>query len=346
MTTIIGATQKIIVVSPSDRVVVSGYGPPGPQGPQGIQGPEGPEGPVAFGSVSHGAFTMPNLTTWYSPTWTPDGSSGLITAGSDGITVGADGWYLVGFRASLNLSGLPITNYVHIQVNKYGPSTGLLMEMFQLGVGQTNYGHVGGTRIVYLLAGNRVQMEAARTGSTPTFRQMNMWATRVIHPVDADPQSFPSNGAVVLGGEYIPELDGLTIGTGGSALNTAKYRYVGQPNVGGIGTMTITGRLVFGTTGVSYPTTWSYATMPPGFNYDGISGQQFTPVGWVRVTTSTVSALGPVIIHQTNIGRVRFLIGKADVTYLDGVGPSSTIPGTWAAGSYIEYTATFPAVRV
>lgn len=142
-------------------------------------------------------------------------------------------------------------------------------------------------------------------------------------------------------GTFSPTLTNINIGTGGSALNSAIYHYVGGPNIGDSGLLTVTGRITLGTSGQSVGT-GPQATIPPGFS---IPAPVQTGANRYGVATLLTNAnIG--FVQQAGATAVAFVVGGAGSTYVTGTTITSAVPGTWGAGDALTYTYTIPVVRV
>lgn len=144
----------------------------------------------------------------------------------------------------------------------------------------------------------------------------------------------PAIATAPLSDTYTPTLVGMVIGTGGSPLNTASYTYAD-------GQLTVEGRIVFGTTGVTYPSTVSTVSLPSGFSTT--TGTGSTSYGLVTFLGGGGSNPGTCSHHTTT--QVRFLPINTSSTYALDATPSSTIPFAWAAGNSIVYQYSIRAVR-
>ena len=140
---------------------------------------------------------------------------------------------------------------------------------------------------------------------------------------------------------YQPTLTGMAVGTGGSALNTARYVYNGGANVGDWGMISIWGTVTFGTTGRTFPTN-PFMALPPGFNfsYDVTRG-----VGLVDFRDSSTPAnnrygvLNPASSSVVRPSIVGFSNAPSTIT--------TTTPFTWDNGDSIFWQLLgVPVVRV
>lgn len=140
-------------------------------------------------------------------------------------------------------------------------------------------------------------------------------------------------------GTYTPTLTNMAIGAGGSPSNAGRYRFYGGPETGDEGLLYLEGDIVLGTSG-SVSGSIS-VTVPSGF--------QMTSTHRPRLFTGRSTAGGGnYIVHISPISSDTLQINalRANATYLDTVGTSATIPGTWAAGNQLTWGGIWPAVRV
>lgn len=136
------------------------------------------------------------------------------------------------------------------------------------------------------------------------------------------------------GGTYVPTFTGMDIGTGGSARNDAEWEFVGGPNSGDRGLLTIHGAIVFGTSGQTFPTTPTIS-MPSGFEL--VSTNNLRPLGQVYFQDDSTPAnnrLGTVASSGA-ANTMRFYIGG----FTGGsAGLSTGSPFTWAANDAMLWT--------
>lgn len=145
-------------------------------------------------------------------------------------------------------------------------------------------------------------------------------------------------------GTYTPTLTSLSVGTGGGATNTADYVFVGGPDTGDEGVLILTGHILFGTSGTTFPSGSERIGLPAGFNVTPNNSTWHT--GNARYLIGSNAWTGVTSNDASNADRVRLF---ADVVSGTGVlenSLTSTVPGSWAAASEIRWTATLNAVRV
>ena len=135
-----------------------------------------------------------------------------------------------------------------------------------------------------------------------------------------------------ISGTYTPTLVGPVVGTGGSAANTAVYNFDGK-------TLSIWGKIIFGTSGATYPQTTTTIALPTGYT-TSISTGQAQPMGQAQLGAAGAYH-GYLRVDSTTTLRL-FVLGTAGA-YQDIAAPSPTIPGAWAAGSTIYWSVTLPA---
>jgi hypothetical protein len=130
---------------------------------------------------------------------------------------------------------------------------------------------------------------------------------------------------------YTPTLGSMVVGTGGSASNTAVYSFSG-------GVLTIAGTVQFGTSGATYPGASNTITLPATFTPAASETPNYPLVGIANMTAGGVSATGVVALVSST--QLRVYVTGAGGTYASATNLSTTVPGTWAAGDYIRWTAT------
>jgi hypothetical protein len=164
----------------------------------------------------------------------------------------------------------------------------------------------------------------------------------------SDPGASYANLAYVQSGSYTPTLGGgMAVGSGGGAMNTALYTYVGGASVGALGQLVISGRILFGTTGPIAPGNANPDTisLPAGFGLNPAPGLGLTPFGQCNITRNGVST-GPGVLtdHPGNLMRIWAV--KTDGTYSILIDPTTNVPIAWSPGDFIDYHATMQASRI
>jgi hypothetical protein len=143
-------------------------------------------------------------------------------------------------------------------------------------------------------------------------------------------------------GTYTPTLTGMAIGTGGS-VNTGSWTFIGGPDVGDSGVLVWEWRLVFGTSGATFPTAPTVA-LPAGYNFVAPSYAGLFPVGtcfFEAVSASANSRLGTV--SPVSVSTVRmFINGHSAGTG----GVTTTTPFTWQVSDGMQGSFTARVVRV
>lgn len=137
------------------------------------------------------------------------------------------------------------------------------------------------------------------------------------------------------GGTYTPTLTNVAIGTGGTPLNTATWRYAE-------GILTVQGEVQLGTAGMSV-TGVPTISLPSGFNW--VSTPARMPIGRVRFENNGVAAyLGSVFGNTASTAQI--LSDDSSGTTLTPGTVSATVPFTWGADDFFGYAFTAAAVRV
>lgn len=169
-------------------------------------------------------------------------------------------------------------------------------------------------------------------GSTaPTDSATELW-----YDTSAVPQSLVEKAT------YTPVLTGMVLGSGGSVETTLNYVYVGEVGVGGRGILSVDGRLMFGTTGATFPT-GPLVSLPPGFNAGTVSSQY---VGQSRLRNNDGSSTFGAVVAVNTLTTFNVFILNVGATYPVPTGITPTLPFTWAAGYSMTVSATLPVVRV
>ena len=153
-------------------------------------------------------------------------------------------------------------------------------------------------------------------------------------------------GVVAEARTYTPTIGSMNPGVGG--YNSARYSYVGQAGVGGVGQLMCAGNIFFGTSGQVFPAT-DYISLPAGFQFTthGPGGGPSTPVGQCVVYDAT----GPQTLgmcHWAGGAAFRFGVEVVSGTYstYNTVDHGASRPMAFAAGDYIGWTINTLAVRV
>lgn len=138
-------------------------------------------------------------------------------------------------------------------------------------------------------------------------------------------------------GTYTPTLSGMAIGTGGSAANTARLHYAN-------GLLTVQGRIIFGTSGTTFPGSSITATLPSGYTATEFYAQFEQAIGFVTFRDDGVlSYNGVVWLDSTST--VRFMALDNASTYERVAATGTTIPFTWGAGDRITYQFSLIATK-
>lgn len=146
----------------------------------------------------------------------------------------------------------------------------------------------------------------------------------------------------VLTGTYTPALGIIAIGTGGSALNIARYTFIGPAASGSRGILFMSGRIVFGTTGATFPGAGGEViALPAALVLDEAPSYALTPIG--RATYGIGSNYAGAIWWNTatTVRPVSETVSGTNLIFGD---LTAAIPGTWVAGSTISYAYTCGAI--
>lgn len=142
---------------------------------------------------------------------------------------------------------------------------------------------------------------------------------------------------------FTPTLTNVDLGSTGLRVNTATYVFVGGPDLGDVGVLSVVGRIQVGTIGLSVSGLISTG-LPPGFEAHGVASP----------TVDYKVGSGTFLDQNTNDAPIAGggLLAVNDVAWqsLDAnrrwVDSSSTVPFTWGASDQLLYSYTLPAVRV
>lgn len=157
-----------------------------------------------------------------------------------------------------------------------------------------------------------------------------------------DLAAFDLAKAEVESGTYTPAWTNLAVGTGGSAANSAGYRFIGGSAVGDRGFLGITGSVILGTSGASV-TGAPNATLPTGFEMQTAVNSASHRLGLCTLVSASIGVVQRVASEPDKFGLTVF---NASGTYLTVTSISSTVPATWAAGDFIRYDFFCSAIRV
>lgn len=182
----------------------------------------------------------------------------------------------------------------------------------------------------------------------PNYGSLDQNVRRAMHVVQSDYQSQVDvlSGRVdglIESDTYTPSLSGLAVGTGGSAANSGDYVFVGPAGSGSVGLLMLQGKLTFGTSGMSFPSSTSLVSLPSGFEAVHAYGADHH-VGMVGLRlAATTGTTGPIWLHTAT--QLRLLVWDVASSYATPASLNSTRPGTWASGDSITWTAQLGAAR-
>lgn len=184
------------------------------------------------------------------------------------------------------------------------------------------------TAMVGLRIRNTIPRFADASARTAAFTAAGITPTLGMRSVlTSDEITYRYNGSAWKAWEsawttYVATLTGFAVGTGGSALNSTKYRYVG-------GDVEIDFKFIFGTSGQTFPTSPTF-TLPSGI------ALQAAP--WINFILNNCNLLdsGTANIRAGMVGYSTAATDKVTISYqnalLTTTGISVTAPWTWAAG--------------
>lgn len=160
---------------------------------------------------------------------------------------------------------------------------------------------------------------------------------QVIYETDTDQIRVYNGTSWVLltaNGSYTPTLTNLSVGTGGSPFNSAIWSYAN-------GMLSVQGRMTFGTTSVTYPSSTSQIAYPTGFTADSGVLTNVVPIGNLMSIMSGTNYMGFVFYDSTSTFRITSNLYNPTLTANSAITAqsfSSTFPTTWAAGNSINYS--------
>lgn len=147
---------------------------------------------------------------------------------------------------------------------------------------------------------------------------------------------------VLASNTYAPTLSPMVVGTGGT--NTAYWTYTNSGNsASSLGMITIEGRMVFGTSGQTFPSTPNTLSYPTGFTGNGLLDQY---VGGCNMSVAG-APYGGFMVHKsgTTMAPTVFAYNPTAATtpqFLTYAAIASGIPGTWTANNWLYYQAFVP----
>lgn len=149
---------------------------------------------------------------------------------------------------------------------------------------------------------------------------------------------------LVVTGTYTPALNGLAQGTGGS--NTANYTFIGGRDIGEKGTLSLQGKLTFGTAGQTFPNSPSFG-LPSGFAIDGASYEAGrTVIGDCTLYDDSASVPYYGGVEYVTTTSVRLFNLAVNGIYPVRHTVTTTLPFTWAAADSIFWNVSITVVRV
>lgn len=203
----------------------------------------------------------------------------------------------------------------------------------------------GSTPMSQALVDRRMNLGGMEPPTRPAERRDFFDVRRVGRTIDERVEFLEESFIGAQSGTYTPTLVGMAIGTGGSATNTASYWWTGGPDVGDEGLLFLSGWIIFGTAGATFPTTPD-VLLPPGFRVSAA----VPVVQRVQAVHYFIAAVGFVfgfVEYQASANdRIRLGWLNAAGTPL-GLGALSPVsPGAWAAGDSMRYGVLLPTIRV
>lgn len=145
-------------------------------------------------------------------------------------------------------------------------------------------------------------------------------------------------------GDYVPNLVNFSVGTTGTPINDARYTFVGGPNPGDEGLLSVYGRWQLGT---NFTITATPAVqLPSGFTTKvvGSSSNYYTSSTLMSPTGSGGNFFG--MLRYSGSQLLTFMTQNVAGTYNVSAAVSSSVPAAWTAAGFCYYQATLPAVRV
>lgn len=150
--------------------------------------------------------------------------------------------------------------------------------------------------------------------------------------------------AGVESGTYTPTLVNIAIGTGGSAYLEGSYTFLGGPNPGDTGVITVTGKLKFGTSGQTFPpASFCGVRLPSGFTHKA-SARNLNATGQLWLGDGISQTYTGQLFYLDSTG-VYFLAIDTAATYGRNRNVAPGVPFTWQAGCDITWTWTIEAFR-
>lgn len=147
----------------------------------------------------------------------------------------------------------------------------------------------------------------------------------------------PAGEAAVVSGSYTPTWTGVVPGSGTGFLNVGNYSWVGGPDVGDVGLLTININMRFGATSPTFPSgSGTIVSIPSGFNITATSSLSSSglPVGFCAFDPATA---GDILYgYATRQSATTLACLFQDLTTGKLVSPNATIPFTWAAQDVIN----------
>jgi hypothetical protein len=123
---------------------------------------------------------------------------------------------------------------------------------------------------------------------------------------------------------YTPSYTNLAVGTGGGATNTGFYTQIGK-------TVFVETTAVLGTSGESVSGSVSFTLPVTASSHYNFASTALYGIGWVSMIVAGSYFYGIILLGSTSTVTINAL--NSNSTYLGPSAISSTVPGTWAAGS-------------
>lgn len=179
------------------------------------------------------------------------------------------------------------------------------------------------------------------TGAPGEVTNASLVATLANYATDAEVAALFSG--FVVKATYTPTLTGMAIGTGGSAANGGYYTYIGGPSVGNAGIMHAEGRVIFGTSGTTFPTSPTIS-LPAGFNFQTGSSSTNKINGSAAFNDSGAEYDG--VLKVSTVSTFKPMCHSAATAYLTPVNLTALIPFTFGAGDIIDWSFVASVIRV
>lgn len=219
--------------------------------------------------------------------------------------------------------------YVGVQTRPFGPfvASAAIVLNRMIGLGYAS------TPITQDLVDRRMNRGGMEPPTNPPERRDFFDVRRGSLTIDQRVEYLEANAGLIVTGSYTPTLVGVVVGSGGT--NGANYTYIGGPDVGDSGLLTVEGEIVFGSSGQTFPAATVTVTLPSQFV--NVEPAALREVGWWSANDSGATYQG--WMRPTGTTTLRFILPNVTGTQIPHAATGTTSPFTWGTGDKMTWNA-------